>query len=274
MSMQIDWKQVSFVAGAGGVGGLLSWVYSEAVQTPMGLGWLSPVASVCLGMGAAILGVYLVAKTDMTAALHGLVFAMACGFAWRPVLDGTKALVEARISDQQKESIDKDTETALRSSDSLRSLRGTDQEKALGETVRASIDALRVDPRRTDVIEDRSQRLEDVIRGIRSAEDLDVMSRIESLRKIGNAAAAAGDQSLTFMSMTAIAELSESSGTPPPVKKEAADAVQDIGERASQRMPAMGLNSDVIGEAIQPQAAAPVRSIFERRVPLGRLDHR
>ena len=53
--MQINWREVGFVSGAGAVGGLLSWIYSEAVNAPLNLGWFgSPAASILLGMGAVV----------------------------------------------------------------------------------------------------------------------------------------------------------------------------------------------------------------------------
>jgi hypothetical protein len=264
--MQIDWRQVMHVAGAGALGGLLCWIYSEAIETPLGLGWLgSPVASACLGMGAAVLGVYLIAKTDMNATLHALAFAMACGFSWRPVLEGAGALVEAQVAQATEAAIDESTEEAVASSESLRAQGGDDGTDELAAAVTRSIDALRHDPRRTTVAEERSLRLEDVVQNIKTASGLSVGERIEGIRKIGSAATAAGDQSLAAISMSAIAELGDGASATPD-KEKAAAAVAEIGDKASfRRMPSLQVNSDVIKEGIRADGAAPVKDIFDRR---------
>jgi len=83
--MKVDWLQVQYVGGAGALGGVLSWIYSAATGSQLELGWFgSLLASVLLGGGAAVLGVYLIAKTDLSATLHALAFAMACGFVSAP----------------------------------------------------------------------------------------------------------------------------------------------------------------------------------------------
>ena len=263
--MQIDWKQLGFVAGAGGLGGLLYWVYSEAIKTPLGLGWFgSPVASLFLGMGAGVLGVYLIAKTDMSAQLHALAFAMACGLAWRPVLEGAGAAVEAQITAATEASIEESTGEAVAASQELTSEDGESPE-ALDAAVTRSVDALRRDPRRTAVAEDRSASLEQVVQNIQFAKGLDVQTRIDGLRTIGEAAATAGDHGVAFSTMAAIKDLADSNDLPDSTKERAADAVQDIGARGGLRtMQSLRVNANVIQEAIQPSGKVDAGKLVDQ----------
>lgn len=94
--MDAKWREFSYISGAGGIGGMLSLVYSMTVGTPPlvdPLPW-GVFAYAFLGAGAAFLGVYLIAKTDTNHVSHCLAFAVACGVAWAPVFDGTSALVQ------------------------------------------------------------------------------------------------------------------------------------------------------------------------------------
>lgn len=109
----IDWREVGLVTLAGALGGAVSLVYSITVgNAPVvaPLPWGAPAYAV-LGATAALLGVYLIAKTDTRHAYHCLVFAVACGISWAPIFDGASALVRqnreriinAKVEEQAKE---------------------------------------------------------------------------------------------------------------------------------------------------------------------------
>jgi len=254
--MNVDWREVRLVAAAGAVGGFLSWVYAEVLGTPIGLGgaW-SFLAALCLGTGAGILGVYLVAKTDMQAAVHGLVFAMACGFSWKPVLEATGALVDARIEEQREEEVDRETDTAQQASQKLAG--GARDESALEDSVAATRSALRVSVKSVDSLEERSRQLQEIVVNITQAKGFSVEERIRSLHAIGDTAASAGDQGLAFLSIQAITQLSATEDGDQAVRDQAATAVEGIGGRGALLMPALDVNSKLIGSSLREGAAIP-----------------
>lgn len=121
--MNVDWKEVRYVMLAGAAGGLLSWVNAQVLLQPDQLEWWKAVPfSVALGAGAAPIGVYVVANVDMRSPIRSLVFAMLCGFAWKPVFEAGSALISqqaTRSNDKQLlalvEAADKEVQTLLAS---------------------------------------------------------------------------------------------------------------------------------------------------------------
>lgn len=94
--MSVNWKEVIHIAIAGVIGGELSLVYSFTVGTPpVIVPWpVGILAYAFFGLVAGLFGVYLLAKTDTSQVMHCLMFAVACGFSWVPILDATSALVQ------------------------------------------------------------------------------------------------------------------------------------------------------------------------------------
>lgn len=93
--MQLDPKEVGYVAGAGAIGGAASLLYSTTDAAPptiAAIPW-SILAYPVLGAIAAILGVFLIARNDTKAATHCLAFAIACGLSWAAIFEGASALV-------------------------------------------------------------------------------------------------------------------------------------------------------------------------------------
>lgn len=263
--MTINWKEVGLVAVAGALGGVLSWIYSEAVQSPLGLGWFgSPLASIGLGAGAAVLGVYMVAKTDMSTGIHALVFALACGFSWKPVLEGASALVETQVERATTASVSRSTSESVDLSEKLDAPGESSKEDMIEEAVHLAIEALRMQPKRVQALEDRSASLGEVVENILTATTVDTQDKIEGLRRIGSAAAAAGDQTLAVRSMAAISKLSVGIDGGDSVDPEAARAITEIGASATPRTrPVLEFNSRMMAERRRPDG--PVRADFESR---------
>lgn len=87
--------EVLIVLGGGAFGGLLSWLYTVTVGNPpvVEKPWALP-ASILLGVGASLIGVYLIAGTDTTRVMRCAAFAVLCGFCWKPVYDAGHALID------------------------------------------------------------------------------------------------------------------------------------------------------------------------------------
>lgn len=115
--MDVNWRELRYIAIAGSIGGLLSWVYSQVDLEITSTGWWKTlewwkvIPFALLGAGAAPMGVYILANVDMKAPARALIFAVACGFSWKPVLDASGALINQRETDRTDRFIDGVLET-------------------------------------------------------------------------------------------------------------------------------------------------------------------
>jgi hypothetical protein len=94
--MKIEVRSLFYVAIAGAVGGLTSWL----------LQWLAGIAPfqkpasegipalIIVGGVAAVFGVYLLANSDLKQLPHTLAFALLCGVFWQPIFDAAKLYVQ------------------------------------------------------------------------------------------------------------------------------------------------------------------------------------
>ena len=89
-------KEIIYIMIAGGCGGIISLIYSITLGNspvipilPWGI-----LSYICLGITSGYIGVYLLAKSDTRNFTHCLGFALVCGIAWAPVIDGGTALVK------------------------------------------------------------------------------------------------------------------------------------------------------------------------------------
>lgn len=82
--MKSFWFRLGLVGAAGG---LVSWLYSVTIGTPMTVAPLVAVAAcVVFGVTATFFGVFL-ANTSQQPLSRALLFGLICGFCWRPVLE-------------------------------------------------------------------------------------------------------------------------------------------------------------------------------------------
>lgn len=98
-------KEFGAVMGAGAFGGLLSWVWTitlgvELERLPRALAVL---ACILLGAGAAVIGIYVIAKTDRRDLPHALGFAILCGFSWQLVYEAGLSTLNRRDARKQVE---------------------------------------------------------------------------------------------------------------------------------------------------------------------------
>ncbi len=100
-----------YVLVAGVVGGLGSWFWSITYGTPLKLP-IPLAASVCLFFGglAALVGVYVLANSDVSNLPRLVAFSLLCGLFWKPVLDSGRTYVEQK---QQVERAENDVRAAL-----------------------------------------------------------------------------------------------------------------------------------------------------------------
>jgi len=90
--------ELKFVLGAGAGGGLVSWAFTIMTGATFGLDvWLALPMCIILGTAAALLAVYVITPTDTSKTGRLIGYAMLCGFLWKPVLDGGRAIITQRI---------------------------------------------------------------------------------------------------------------------------------------------------------------------------------
>jgi H+/Cl- antiporter ClcA len=98
----MPWREVLLVSIFGAFGGFLSWVLanvgptSDLLDNPvLDRPWFIALpAAIAFGVGAAYLGVYLIANADPRALPRFFGFALLCGMAWAPTFDAGKALIQ------------------------------------------------------------------------------------------------------------------------------------------------------------------------------------
>lgn len=89
--MKSFWFRLGLVGAAGG---LVSWLYSVTIGTPMRVAPpLAVAACVVFGVTATFFGVFL-ANTAQQPLSRALLFGLICGFCWRPVLEAGEAYVK------------------------------------------------------------------------------------------------------------------------------------------------------------------------------------
>lgn len=127
--MEINWKEIGWVALAGALGGSLSLVYSFTRGVPPSVSpqFLALPAYLFLGAGAGLLGVYVLAKTDTRQTMHCLGFSLACGLSWAPVFDASTALVEKSQQEAAKNSVQKQIQDTV---DAVAALKTADEQAA------------------------------------------------------------------------------------------------------------------------------------------------
>ncbi|HEY0160039.1 MAG TPA: hypothetical protein VGF28_22320 [Thermoanaerobaculia bacterium] len=90
-------KEFYGILGAGAFGGALSWLWSITLGAPLKLEpAVAAIASVILGAGASVIGVYLIANTDRKDIGRALAFAILCGFSWQIVYEAGSSTLERR----------------------------------------------------------------------------------------------------------------------------------------------------------------------------------
>ena len=105
----VDIKEVGLILTAGAVGGELSVLFAKLYDQPFKTSvLLAVIASPFLGMGAAYIGVYVIANSDTKAFLRCLGFAMLCGLTPKPIYDIGATLITQRDRQQEIVALAKD----------------------------------------------------------------------------------------------------------------------------------------------------------------------
>ncbi len=145
----VEWRVFGLVCLFGGFGGLLSWVYSLATGETLLItpSWSAAPAAIVLGIGASIIGVYLLANSDIQAVIRCLAFAALCGFAWKPIYDGGAALIQQQFDNASVAEWFNQVQAA---NDAIAQSPPEEQAKSVEEATRSAVELLRVRPKISD----------------------------------------------------------------------------------------------------------------------------
>lgn len=230
------------VVAAGGLGGILSWIYSLSVGEPLSLSLVPAfLSAIVLGMGAAFIGVYVLANSDTQTLMRTLGFALLCGFCWKPVFDAGKALVYTRIEEssvrEAAEGLDEDLEA-------LTDATGTELTLGIAAVEGATSDLIRsagavMDPRLRAEIRNLTSRSVAALGEVASQQPEAVATALGS---IGTAAIESSRPDVSLMATRSLSSIPERSEFRPSVYAESsnslermADAAQRTGRSSEQR---------------------------------------
>ncbi|MDH3254530.1 MAG: hypothetical protein OEM62_06020 [Acidobacteriota bacterium] len=229
---QVDWRAAIWVVGFGGVGGLLSWVWSITVGEPISDSTTKAIAAaLVLGMGAGFVGVYVLGNSDTKVLLRTLGFALLCGFSWKPVFEAGQALVTSRVESQAAHEALATVQADLEAVDTAS---GKELAVKLAQLEASSQELLKT---RQHVSDRRIRRqIDDVVgKAIVTIDEMADEAPVESARALGSIAATATltDRSqFTGAAAESLTSLVERQDFDPAVAAEVSNALLQLGRAA------------------------------------------
>jgi len=235
------------VAGAGGFGGLLAALLTRVTGVGLFAKW-SPAgdifAEIAFGVAAALFGVFLLSASDPKNA-RTLVFAVACGLAWQPIVAGTSSYVKQYASTQAANSA-KQADASLPTGGAAAS---SENIQAAASQTATAISKL---PQVTDS-SDRSTILnasQSVIQKVSASSTTSPSAKIEALHNIGLASLNSDSQSVGLQTVQPLKVLANS--LDPAVRTQAESALQDLAVQAQRQ------NRSLVTAAIKLKAPVAV----------------
>jgi hypothetical protein len=236
--MKIETRSLMYVAIAGSVGGLTSWLLQW-------LAGLSPFqkpafqgipALIIVGGVAAVFGVYLLANSDLKQLPHTLAFALLCGVFWQPIFEAAKLYVQH--STTQRDASQQETDTKALAAVVASSDPATVKDK-MENTTRTTTELLSKLPTEQDadlkrkVVEQSNQAVELVSKGADKAPD----ATVANLQKIGETAVQNGQPEVAS---NVLATLNTLKAQNPAIAPEADKASEKIVKSAEVRLGPLG----------------------------------
>jgi len=225
-------RMISFVVGSGAIGGFMAWI----LQTSTGgrlLPWPwygSVPAAMLLGGGAAGVGVFVLANTDIRHRGRALFFALLCGVSFKPVWQAGSNFVTGAVSQAQAQSqLSELQANTSRLNESVQSGSVEDLQRAVQETAGATSALLSQAEQVPDA--ELKERLQEgsvqAIDTIAAATSKAPEASLDSLYKIGIAARERNQTTLARHVIDSLNKI-ESSNPDPSVAKKAREAAADI----------------------------------------------
>jgi hypothetical protein len=221
-----------FVFGAGIAGGLIAWILQESTGGhlfPWNRVWSIP-AALLLGGGAAFVGVYLLAATDLKQFGRTISFALLCGVFFKPVWEAGSNFIGGAFAQSKAKS------TAADVRDSTDKLRDSTSSGS-PEQLRAGID--QTSKSATNLIQQTAEVPDsevrktldetsfDTIQTIAKAAPKSPDASVESLWKIGVAAKQTKQSDVTLHVLDSLHQI-EAGNPNSPLASKARDAAADL----------------------------------------------
>lgn len=246
-----DWRNlllgspVAKVIWMGALGGLLSCIYAVY----LGIDSFAPMqflSAPLLGMGAAYLGVFFLANSDITTSLamrRTLAFALICGFAWRAVYEAGSALVTQQIQVGKVEKLAQQTSDA----NERAAVAPTD---AASKTSELLIAATKVDkPAVAEEANKQAQRVVDTL----ASEAPKKPEAAAALVQIAKTATETGNTAVASKAVDGLASVSESQPALATKLKPELESIAKVAERKSMSAVAVKARSSLDRTLTEPK---------------------
>jgi hypothetical protein len=191
--MKPETRSLLYVAIAGAVGGLTSWLLQwlaglAPFQRPAFEGIL---ALIVVGGVAAVFGVYLLANSDLKQMNHTLAFALLCGVFWQPVFEAARLYIQhstTQYDAAQQQTKTGDLASALPNADPATVKNKMENTTNTTTELLSKLPNVQDSDLRSKVVEQSNQAVEVVSKAADKAPD----ATVANLQKIGETAAQNG----------------------------------------------------------------------------------
>ncbi|HEV2351318.1 MAG TPA: hypothetical protein VG028_15885 [Terriglobia bacterium] len=214
-----QFRMIGVVAGSGATGGLIAWVMQAATGGRLlPFPWYASVpAALLLGSGAAGIGVYVLANTDLTQVGRAVFFALLCGIGFRPVFKAGSNFLSGTLSQAQAQS--QSSEVQL-NTQQLSQAVATQAPRQVQAAVQKTGDTTASLVQQSASVLDEDLKAEllansaKAVDGIAAAVSKAPNDSVESLYKIGLAAKQANQTKLTLHVLDSLRQVENSSAGP------------------------------------------------------------
>ena len=218
------------VASLGGGGGFIAWVLQESTGGHLlPWKWFAAVpAAMLLGAGAAGVGVYVLAKTDLKQVGNALFFALLCGVFFDPVWRAGSDFIGGTVAQAKASSAAAETATAADQLDKSVNSASKEQVKAeVTTTTDAATNLLRQAARVPDesLRRDLQRKSARAVDSIALAAPKAPAASIENLERIGLEAKQTGQSNVTVRVLDSLHRI-EMSTTDPQIQRQAQEAAR------------------------------------------------
>jgi hypothetical protein len=224
-------QMVFLVALFGGVGGLIAWVLQESTGGHLfPFRWYAAIpAALLLGAGAAGIGVYVLARTDLRQIGGALFFALLCGVFFRPVWQAGSNFIGGAFAQGKATSAAATVRTATDQLQNFAASATPQQvEAAIQNTSTAATALLQktADVPNEDARKALSQNSVDAVEAIKLAAPKAPDFAVDSLQNIGTIAKQTGQDNITMHVLDSLRHIETTSQDPRVVQKAKDAAVQ------------------------------------------------
>lgn len=225
---EAKWIEVILV---GGIGGLFSWLYPLTFGQELVSPWYKAIPLfIAFGMGAAFIGVYVLANSDRRDQMRCLGFALLCGFAWKFVWDSGNALIHQTFQLREEKRVVSLSEESKELARKLPTIQ-TDQLPAkINETTTTTIQAVQALPKikTMEVREAVMVSTNEVISALNDIASKKPHEAVTALKELGETSIKSGEPQIVPLAINSLAAVSQDPMQSTDTRKEASQFAVDI----------------------------------------------